>query len=179
MTRVDIKTAQASVSQSLSIDDAILGSIQKRLLFVMIDNKDFLDSLVTNPFKFHHFNMDSFSHYINGKYIPSTDLHLNIKNEKLSVMVYRTLFQGTGFRHSNAGLQISHAMFVNGYFVLLFYLTPDHGASEVHTSHSDSGNIRIELKFRKALPVPTTCLLYSEYDSFFRIDSSRNVTTDF
>ena len=69
-------------------------------------------------------------------------------------------------------------MYVNGYFLLLFDLTPDHGASEGHTSNPDSGNISIEAKFKKALPVATTCLFYTEYESCVRIDSSRNVTTD-
>ena len=180
VNRVELKTfTYASGSQSLSIDNAILGPIPKRLLFAMIDNKHFLGSTNTNPFKFNHYDMDSFSLYVNGKQIPSGGLHLNTVNEKGSVMAYRTLFEGTGIRHSNAGLQISHAMYVNGYFMLLFDLTPDHGASEGHTSHPDSGNIRIEAKFKKALPTATTCLLYTEYDSCVRIDSSRNVTTDF
>ena len=117
--------------------------------------------------------------YVNAKQIHSGGLHLNTDHEKGSVMAYRTLLVGTGIRHSNAGLQISQAMYVNGYFMLLFDLTPDHGASEGHTSRSDSGNIKIELKFKKALPVATTCLLYSEYGSCVRIDSSWNVKADF
>jgi hypothetical protein len=36
-------------------------------------------------------------------------------------------------------------MFINGYFMLLFDITPDKGASEGHTTHPDNGNIRIEL----------------------------------
>ena len=87
--------------------------------------------------------------------------------------------EGTGIRHSKAGVQISHAMYVNGYFILLFDLMTDHGVSEGHTSHPDSGNIRIEAKFKIALPVAITYLLYLAYNSCVRIDSSRNVTTDF
>ena len=81
-------------------------------------------------------------------------------------MAYRNLFGGFGIRHSNTGLHIPHAAFVNGYFMLLFDLTPDHGASENHTSFPDSGNIRIEARFAKALPVATTCLLYLELNSY-------------
>ena len=63
--------------------------------------------------------------------------------------------------------------------MLVFNLKPDQGASEGNTSHPDSGNIRIEARFSKALPVATTCLLYLEYNSCVRIDSSRTVTTDY
>jgi hypothetical protein len=123
---------------------------------------DFLGSLDKNPFEFHHYGIDSFSLYVGGKQIASGGLHLNTENEKGSEMEYKTLFVGSGIRHSNADLQISHAMYVNGYFMLLFNLTPDYGASGGHTSHPDSGNIRNDAKFKKALPVATTCLLYTE-----------------
>jgi len=70
-------------------------------------------------------------------------------------------------------------MFVNGYFILLFDLTPEQGASEAHTSHPEQGNIRVELKFAKLLPEAITCLLYLEFDNTVLINSARNVTTDY
>jgi hypothetical protein len=70
-------------------------------------------------------------------------------------------------------------MYIAGYFMLLFDLTPDRAASEGHTSHPDNGNIRIELKFAKDLPDAITCLLYLEYDDSARMDYSRTVSTDF
>ena len=123
--------------------------------------------------------MTYFTLYVNGRHIASGGLHLDTACEKGSVMAYRTLFDVSGIRHSNSELQISHASFVSGYFMLPFDLTPDQGASEGHTSHPDIGNIRIDVRFCKALPLETTCLLYLEYDGCVRIDSSRNVTKDF
>jgi hypothetical protein len=94
-------------------------------------------------------------------------------HEKTSVMGYRTLFEGTGLHHSNSGLQITNDMYIAGYFMLLFDLTPDLAASEGHTSHPDNGSIRIELKIAKDLPDEITCLLYLGYDNSVRIDYSR------
>ena len=128
---------------------------------------------------FQHFDVNYFTLYVNGKQIPSGGLHLDTACEKGSVMAYRTLIEGSGIRHSNAGLQISHASFINRYFKLLFNVTLDQGASEGHMSHPDLDNIRIEARFSKALPCATTCLLYLKYDSCVRIASSRTVTTDF
>ncbi len=48
----------------------------------MIDNKHFLGSLDKNSFKFHHYDMDSFSLYVNVKQIPSGGLHLNTDNKR-------------------------------------------------------------------------------------------------
>jgi hypothetical protein len=67
-------------------------------------------------------------------------------------------------------------MYVAGYFMLLFDLTPDRAASIGHTLHPDNGSILIQSKFAKALPDAMTCLLYLEYDNTVRIDYSRTVS---
>jgi hypothetical protein len=52
-------------------------------------------------------------------------------------------------------------------------------ASEGHASQAETGNIRIECNFDKALTEAITCLLYLEYDNSVRVDDLRTVTTDF
>jgi len=89
-------------------------------------------------------------------------------------MGFRTFFEGSVIHHSNAGHQITHDIFVNVYFMLLFDPT---SASEYHTSHPKQGNIRTELKFAKPLPEAIMCLLYLEFDNSFLINLARNVTT--
>jgi hypothetical protein len=169
MTRVELKSFTfSSGAQSLSIDNAVLGTIPKRLLFTMVKNTEFLGSVTTNPYHFRHYDLSSFELNVNG-----------MDHEKTSVMGYRTLFEGSGIHHSNSGLQITHDMYISGYFMLLFDLTPDRAASEGHTSHPDNGNIRVELKFSKPLLEPITCIFYLEYDNSVSVDASRTVTTDF
>jgi hypothetical protein len=144
----------------------------------MIKNADFNDPLDTNPYKFGHNDINKFSLFVKGKLVLSEDLCLDKDNEKTSLVGYRALFEGSGKHHSNSR-QITHEMYINGYFKLIFDLTLDRGASEDHTSHPVKGNIRIELKFNKPLPEAITCLLYIEYDNTVLVDFSRNVTTDF
>jgi len=86
-------------------------------------------------------------------------------HEKSSVMGYRTLFDESGIHHSKTGPQMAHDMYLNGYFMLLFGLTPDRRASEGHMSLPENGNIRLELKFNKPLPEAITCLMYLEFDN--------------
>jgi len=62
--------------------------------------------------------------------VPSEGLTLDMDHEKASVMGVGTLFEGSGIHHSNSGLQITHDMYINGYFMLLFLLTPDRRTSE-------------------------------------------------
>jgi len=94
-------------------------------------------------------------------------------------MCYRTFVEASGIHHSNSGLHITHDMYINGYFMLLFHLTSDRSASEGHTSHPETDNISIDLKFNMPLLEVITCLLYLEFDNSVLIDFSRNVTTDF
>jgi len=180
LTRVELKSFTfSSGAQSLSIENAVLGTIPKRLLFIMVKNTEFLGSVTTNPCHFRHYVLSSFALNVNGRQVPTEGLSLGMNHKKTSVMGYRTLFEVSGIHHSNSGLQITHDMYINGYFMLLFDLTPDRAASEGHTSHPDNGNIRVELKFSKPLPEPITCIFYLEYDDSVRVDASRTITTVF
>ena len=58
MTRVELKTFTFSVgSKSISIDNAVLGHVPKRLLFTMVKNADFINTIETNPYKFRHYDI--------------------------------------------------------------------------------------------------------------------------
>ena len=144
----------------------------------MVKNTDFLGTAESNPFKFTHYDLGHFAIYVGVKQIPSEGLLLDMSNEKSSVMGYRTLFEGSGIHHSNSRLQITPAMYINGFFMLVFDPTPDLVASEGHASDSAHGHIRLDLKFRKALPDPLVCLLYLDYYGSIIIDAPRTVTTD-
>jgi len=100
-------------------------------------------------------------------------------HEKTSVLGYRTLFEASGIHHSKTGLQITHNMYINDYFMLFFDLTTDSGASEGHTSHPANGSFRIEVKFNKILPEANTYMLYIEFDNSVLIDFERTLTTNF
>jgi len=108
--------------------------LPKRLIFTMVKNTDFLGSRNSNPYNLRHYDLTNFTMYVNGRQIPSESLSLNMGNEKTSVRKYATLFEGTGIHHSNSGLQITHDMYINGLFMIMYDLTPDLAASEGHAS---------------------------------------------
>ena len=87
LTRVELKTYTfSSGSQSLSINNAVLGPLLKRLLFTMVKNAAFLGSVTTNPYNFRHYDLSSFALNVNGKQIPAEGLSLGMDHEKTSVM---------------------------------------------------------------------------------------------
>ena len=118
MTRFELKTFTFSAgSKSLSIDNAILGPVPKRLLFTMVKNTDFIGTMDTKPYKFQNYAISDFLLFVNGKQYPNEGLCLGMDHEKTSVMGYRRLFEGSRIHHSNAGHQLTHDIFVNGSFM--------------------------------------------------------------
>jgi len=90
-TRVELKTFTFSAgSKFLSIDNAVLGPVPKRLLFTMVKNADFIGTMDTNPNKFQHYDINDFSLFVNGKQYPNEVLSLGMDHEKISVMGCRT-----------------------------------------------------------------------------------------
>jgi len=116
MSRVELKTFIFSAgSKSLSIDNAVFGPVHKRLLFTVVKNADFIGTVDTKPYKFQHYDISDYSLFVNGKLYPNEGPSLGMDHEKTSVRGYRTLFEGSGIHHSNAGHQITHDSFFNGY----------------------------------------------------------------
>jgi hypothetical protein len=62
MTRVELKSFDySSGTKSLSIDNAVIEQLPKRLLFTMVKNAKFIGSLDTNPFNFRHYDLSHFT----------------------------------------------------------------------------------------------------------------------
>jgi len=83
----------------MSIDNAFLGHVPKRLLFAMVRNAGFVGTTDTNPYKFHHYDFSYFSLFVNGKLYHNEGLSPGMDHEKTSVMAYRTLFEGSVIHH--------------------------------------------------------------------------------
>ena len=145
--------------------------LPERLIFTMVKITDFLGSRNSNPYNLRHYDLTNFTMYVISSQIPSESLSVNMGHEKTSVKGYATLFEGTGIHHSNSGLQTTHDMYINGFFMIVYDLTPYLAASKGHASPPTSGDIWIDLKFAKALPEAITCLLYLEYNSVCNVST--------
>ena len=97
----------------------------------MVKNINFTESLDTNQYIFRHYDITEIYLFLIGKQFPSESLSTGMNNEKTSLMGYRTVFEAPGLHHSNSELEITHNLYINGYFMLLFYLTPDRGRRRV------------------------------------------------
>jgi hypothetical protein len=112
--------------------------------------------------------------YVNGVQYPAEALTMNFG----ATRAYETLFSSTGIHHDDRGHMISIDMIRKGFFMLGFDFTPVREADEEHVSLPRLGSVRLQARFKKALPQPVTCILYAEFPGHIEIDSSRNVTVE-
>jgi hypothetical protein len=147
------------------------------LLIAFVKNSAFVGSACTNPFEFKHYDVTQLVLYVNGVQYPADPLKMNCSSPFGVTRAYETLFSSTGIHHDDRGHMITQEMFTKGYFILGFDLTPDREADE-HISLTRQGNVRIETRFKNALPEAVTCILYAEFPGYIEIDNSRNVTVE-
>jgi len=95
----------------LSIDNAVLGPIAKRLLFTMVKNKNFIGSMDFNPYKFQHYDINDFSLFVNGKQFPNEALTLGMDHEKNVRHGLHDAFEASGIHHSKTRLQVTRYLY--------------------------------------------------------------------
>ena len=68
LTSIELKTFTfAGGSQTLSMNNAVLGRLPKRLIITMIKNTDFLGTMSSNPYNLRHYDLTHFAWCITGK----------------------------------------------------------------------------------------------------------------
>ncbi len=87
------------------------------------------------------------------------------------------MFIATGRHLKDLPLSINHEEFNDGYSLFVFNLTP--GDDNDALSPVSNGNLRLEMRFRVALPHTTTLIVYACYDSILEINSKRQVLVDY
>jgi hypothetical protein len=181
LSRVDVKSVTISKDvTSKSIDNLFMGQLPKRIIVGFVLNSAMNGNFRSNPFNFKHFDMNFLCFYIDGRQIPSKPLQPDFGDDGSTyISSYHTLFTGTNINYKDDGNCISRSTYHRGYFLHAFDFTADLSASDSHWSLHRQGTLRMEVKFKKALPETISCIIYSEYDSLIEIDSYRNVIVDF
>ncbi|GBO22378.1 hypothetical protein AVEN_213383-1 [Araneus ventricosus] len=164
-------------SFSFSQDNVFLGQMPKRLIITCVDNDAFNGTYSSNPFHFKHNNLNFLGVYVDGNPISSKPLEPDYSNGQ-SIRAFNSLLVGSGKLASNKGIYINRDEFIQGYTLYAFDLTPDL-CDGSHLNLVNQGNLRIELKFARALEKTISVLVYAEFQNMIEITNSRNVLCDF
>lgn len=175
LDRVLCKTYSVSAgSWSFMQDNVFLGVMPKRLIIACLQNASMNGQYTLNPFLFKHCNLNYVSVYVDGQPVPGKPLELNFP-DKNYIRAYHSLFSGF---NQDKGLYITRDDYADGHTLFAFDLSPDL-CEGPHLNLQRQGNLRVELKFSKALEETISVLIYAEFENVIEITKSRHVLCDF
>lgn len=154
------------------------GHMPKMVIIGMVDNKAYNGSLDTNPFNFKHFELNHLALYRDGTCIPFRPLTPSFPTRHC-VREYMTLVQSLEQFNRNDDFGISLTDYIlNGYVLFGFNLTPDLSICG-HAQPYREGNLRLELRFEKALEQSINVIVMAIFDGKVEITRQRNVLLDY
>ncbi|KAI7804697.1 hypothetical protein IRJ41_016121 [Triplophysa rosa] len=175
--RVCLKTLSIPTGSRVSNQENLfLGTLPKSIILGMVDNDAFTGAYDKNPFTFNHYDMEFLAIYVDGQQIPAKPLQPDF-DSGAAVREYYQLVMSTGRHLKNHGLAFDRDEFMNGYSLFAFNLTPDEECGQ-HLSLVKSGNIRLEVRFKKALAKTITLIVYAVFDSIIQVSNRRQILVD-
>lgn len=173
--RVVLKSYTVSAgSRSFLQDNCFLGVMPKRLIIACLDNAATNGDYSLNPFSIKHYDVNFLSLYLDGQEVPGKGLDLNYKTNNY-IRAYHRLFSSF---HQNKGIYLTREEFAKNHTLYAFDLSPDL-CDGPHLNLQSQGNLRIEIKFSKALEKTISVLIYGEFENIIEITKSRQVLCDF
>ena len=150
----------------------------KMLTLAMLPNTAFNGSYTTNPFRFPHYDLNSIGLFIDGRPIPHVPLTPDFEEDNY-VDIYRNLHRLVNLLYRDGDIGITKNEFANGYTIFGYILAQDGKASGLAGQPLTHGNIRIELKFKRALTAAINVICMAVYDDEVQISRLRKVTVDY
>lgn len=152
------------------------GLMPKMLVVAMVSSAAYVGSYARNPFNFQHFNANLVSLKKDGESVPfqayepcfvaSTDgsKQVNYLREYMNI-IFALNLQGRDDQ-----LAFNYAEYPSGYCFFLFNLSPDLTGNRSAVQMEEISNIRLELKFEKALEEDVTLLTMALFDAQMEMD---------
>jgi hypothetical protein len=175
-----VETKLFTIPQGLfskTIDNVSLGNLPKKIVFGLVLSEAYDGTFSTNCFNFQHFNLSKISVSVDGEEAPYSPIEMDFTNNQY-IRAYYTLFNGLDKAGLDSGNNISRDDFANGYTIFAFDLSPD-SCNGGHFNLVKSGNLRINLNFKKALEAPVNLIVYMEHENIIEINKHRNVIFDY
>jgi hypothetical protein len=127
-----------------------------------------------NPFLFQPYGVNYVNLKVDGQNYPPNPYQPDF-NRGLISRELRALYDHTGVHNSDGGFGISREMFINGYTIFAWDLTPD--ACNGWHQHTPIGRgLDLDLAFDAPLPTTVNVLLYASFESAIFINKENVVT---
>ena len=154
------------------------GQLPTRIAVGLVNNRAFNGHLESNPFNFKHYDLSEIALYLDGQQQFALKPIQPDYTNGLYIRAYESLLTGTGKQFRDEGLYISREDYANGYALYAFDLTADLGEDD-HFNLVKQGNVRLALKFARALEETISVVAHAEFENIIEVDRDRNVIFDF
>jgi hypothetical protein len=162
-------------THSFNLDNVFQLSRPSRLVFGLVSSEAYNGDYAKNPFRFRHYDVTDVAVVVNGETVPGRPLKLKFDDTgRDSISGYLALFEGTGRSGTDFGNGLTPANYADGYTLFVYNLDPDLKRGK-YLNLVKRANVRIELRFAKALPETINVIVYAEHPAIFEIDQPRNV----
>lgn len=177
ISRINIKTYSIPQnSRTCQQDNLFLGPIPRYVVISMVNHADFVGRRQGNPFNFQHFDLEYLALCQEGRQIPAKAFQPRFDDGD-AVREFYNLYTATGRHLKDLPLAIDLDDFSAGYALYVFNLSPNEDTAAL--APVSNGSVRLEMRFRTALPQTTTLIVYACYDSILEINSKREVLVDY
>ncbi|TKS65905.1 hypothetical protein D9C73_027927 [Collichthys lucidus] len=173
LSRVNVKTYSIPANSRIcNQENLFLGAMPKYVVLGMVHHEAFTGRRDLSPFNFIHNSVEYMALCKDGRQVPAKAFQPQF-NQGSSVREFYNMFIATGRHLKDLPLSISRDEFNHGYSLFVFNLNPTDDSDAL--SPVSNGNLRLEMRFRVALPHTTTLIVYACYDSILEINSKRQL----
>ena len=156
------------------------GLLPKLIIVGMVKGEAYNGNLAHFPTTFEHFNVSQVALYRDGQMIPYKRAYnpkFKAKNKKITDVYVRSIIQNMQLLNSTKDNGITMIDFVeNGYCFFTFNLTPDFDMNQPQLARDS--NLRLELRFDRALESAINVIAYATYDAQIQITKDRKIITN-
>lgn len=176
--RTELKTFSVSQgSQSVVKEALFTGTVPRRVAIAIVASDTFGGKATRNSFKFLALDITSLRLMVDAESFPTRPLSTNFTTGNY-FEAYEALIDGCGLVDEDRTLGILPEDFAGGSSIYLVRISAGEPDS-IATEHRRTATLRLEAKFRAALPSTVTFLILACFDSTIEIDDQRNVIKDF
>jgi hypothetical protein len=177
-TRVDCKAYSVPTgARSINLDNVFQMSRPSRLVFGLVSANAFNGDYKKTPFKFQHYNISDVAVIVNGESVPGRPLETNFAADAKGrnyISGYLALFEGTGRGGSDFGNDLTPTDFADGYTLFVYNLDPEFKRGK-YLNLVKRANVRLEIKFAKALTETVNIVIYAEHPNLYEVDEAHNI----
>ena len=164
----------AQNASNLSLSSIFRDNIPRQLVMVLVKQTRVDGRNAENPFRFQPFGVNYVNLKVDGQNYPPNPYQPDFERGFISREL-RALYDNTGVHNSDGGFNVSRDMFINGYTIFAWDLTPD-SCNGWHQHTAIGRGIDLDLAFDAPLATTVNVLFYASFESSLLISKDNIVT---